>query len=121
MYQKNQAIFVDARKSAFYSQQHIKGADEPAGDLVRPDVPHVPVHPGQTQGGKDKTLVVYGGTFSRRMDLDLARLLKHKGLEHVVVLKDYRVGPRSFPSKRKRPRQPAASPWGWQASWNGCR
>ena len=26
MYQKNQAIFVDARKSAFYSQQHIKDA-----------------------------------------------------------------------------------------------
>ena len=26
MYQKNQAIFVDARKSAFYSQEHIKDA-----------------------------------------------------------------------------------------------
>jgi hypothetical protein len=26
MYQKKQAIFVDARKSAFYSQQHIKDA-----------------------------------------------------------------------------------------------
>ena len=41
MYQKNQAIFVDARKSAFYSQQHIKGATQLAGDLIRLDVPHV--------------------------------------------------------------------------------
>ena len=45
MYQKNQAIFVDARKSAFFSQQHIKGATKPADDLIRFDVPHVSFHP----------------------------------------------------------------------------
>ena len=65
--------------------------------------------------------MVYGGTFSRRMDIDLARLLKHKGVENVVVLKDYASWPKVFPYKRKRLPRLAASPWGSQASWNGCR
>ena len=86
MYQKNQAIFVDARKSAFYSQQHIKGATNLPEILFEMMFPMFNFTLAQTPEDKDKTLVVYGGTFSRRMDLDLARLLKHKGLKNVVVM-----------------------------------
>ncbi len=41
---ENKAVFVDARKSAFFEQEHIKGAHESAGNLIRYHVPHVPVH-----------------------------------------------------------------------------
>ena len=113
MYQKNQAIFVDARKSAFYSQEHIKGATNLPEILFDMMFPMFQFTLEQTPGDKDKTLMVYGGTFSRRMDVDLARLLKHKGLKHVVVMQRLLgLGPRSFPSKRKRPRSLAACPWG---------
>jgi putative oxidoreductase len=96
---KNEAIFVDARKSAFYSQQHIKGATNLPVilfDLMYPMFQFMAV-----QDGKDKTLVVYGGTFSRRNDVDLARMLRSKGLGHVVVLKDYRDWPHAFPLQEK--------------------
>ena len=88
MYQKQQAIFVDARKSAFYSQQHIKDATNLPVilfDLMYPMFQFM-----VEQEGKDKTLVVYGGTFSRRNDIDLARMLKNKGVKNVVVLQRLR-------------------------------
>ncbi len=106
MYQKNQAIFVDARKSAFYSQQHIKDATNLPVILF--DLMYPMFHFMVAQEGKDKTLIVYGGTFSRRMDLDLARLLKHKGLEHVVVLKDYTSWPKVFPLQEKAATTPGS-------------
>ena len=99
MYQKQQAIFVDARKSAFYSQQHIKDATNLPVilfDLMYPMFQFM-----VEQEGKDKTLVVYGGTFSRRIDIDLARMLKHKGVKNVVVLKDYAGWPKVFPLQEK--------------------
>jgi len=67
MYQKNQAIFLDARKSAFFSQQHIKGATNLPEILFELMFPCFNFTLTQTEGDKDKTLVVYGGTFSRRM------------------------------------------------------
>jgi rhodanese-related sulfurtransferase len=99
IYRKKQAIFVDARKSAFYSQQHIKDAiNLPVilFDLMYPMFQFM-----VAQDGKDKTLVVYGGTFSRRMDIDLARMLKHKGVNNVVVIKEYTAWPKVFPLKEK--------------------
>ena len=51
-YQKNQAIFVDARKSAFYSQTTHQGRHELALGLIRPDVPLVPFHPDPDGGGE---------------------------------------------------------------------
>jgi len=113
MYQKNQAIFVDARKSAFFSQQHIKGAENLPEVLFDLMFPMFQFALTQTEGNKDKTLVVYGGTFSRRMDLDLARLLKHKGLEHVVVLKDYSGWTKAFPLKEKEAATPGSLPLGF--------
>jgi putative oxidoreductase len=112
MYRNNQAIFVDARKSAFYSQQHIKGAQNLPGILFDLMFPMFQFSLTQTEGDKDKTLVVYGGTFSRRMDLDLARLLKHKGLEKVVVLKDYKGWSKVFPVQEKAATAPGTLPLG---------
>jgi putative oxidoreductase len=113
MYRNNQAIFVDARKSAFYSQQHIKGAQNLPEILFDLMFPMFQFSLTQTEGDKDKTLVVYGGTFSRRMDLDLARLLKHKGLEKVVVLKDYTGWPKIFPVQEKAATAPGTLPLGF--------
>jgi rhodanese-related sulfurtransferase len=111
MYRKNQAIFVDGRKSAFYSQQHIKDATNLPVilfDLMYPMFQFM-----VAQEGKDKTLIVYGGTFSRRMDIDLARLLKHKGVENVVVLKDYASWPKVFPLQEKEASTPGSLPLGF--------
>ncbi len=76
----------------------------------------------QTPGDKDKTLVVYGGTFSRRMDVDLARLLEHKGLKNVVVMKDYSGLAEGFsPQEKARPGACQPCRWGLPACWNGYR
>jgi putative oxidoreductase len=106
MYQKHQAIFIDARKSAFYSQEHIKDATNLPVILF--DLMYPMFNFMVAQEGKDKTLVVYGGTFSRRNDHDLARLLKNKGVEHVVVLKDYTGWIKAFPLQGKAPSEPGS-------------
>jgi putative oxidoreductase len=113
MYQKNQAIFIDARKSAFFSQEHIKDATNLPTILFDLMFPMFNFSLTQTEGDKDKTLVVYGGTFSRRTDLDLARMLKNKGLEHVVVLKDYSGWPKIFPVQEKEATTPGSLPLGF--------
>jgi putative oxidoreductase len=112
LYKQKQAIFVDARKSAFFNQEHIKGAQNLPVILFDLMYPMFHFSITQSEGDKDKTLVVYGGTFSRRFDLDLARLLKHKGLEKVVVLKDSRDWPKVFPIEEKAPKAPGSLPLG---------
>ncbi|MFZ0053166.1 MAG: MauE/DoxX family redox-associated membrane protein [Desulfobaccales bacterium] len=112
MYQKNEAIFVDARKSAFFSQQHIKGAmdlPEILFDLMYPMFHYMVA---QTEGAKDKPFIVYGGSFSRRFDVGLARLLKKKGAERVMVLRDYQGWPKVFPLEGKEPLEAASAPLG---------
>lgn len=111
LYQKKQAMFVDARKSAFYSQRHIKGAANlpvVLFDLMYPMFQFM-----VEQEGKDKTLVVYGGTFSRRFDIDLARMLRHKGLKNVVVLNDYSGWEKVLPLKEKVASAPGSLPLGF--------
>ena len=63
-YQKNKAIFVDARKSAFYDQKHIKGAMNLPLILFDLMYPMFQFTLEQTPGAKDKTIIVYGGSFS---------------------------------------------------------
>jgi putative oxidoreductase len=94
LYQKNQALVVDAREKGFYSQGHIKGAQNIPVKTI--DLLPMFLKWAHTEEAKDKTIIVYGGTFSRRMDVDLARLLKGKGLGNVVVLKDYGGWPEVF-------------------------
>ena len=93
-------------KAPFYSQQHIKDATNLPVilfDLMYPMFQFM-----VEQEGKDKTLVVYGGTFSRRMDIDLARLLRNKGLKNVVVLEDYASWPKVFPLQEKAATTPGS-------------
>jgi putative oxidoreductase len=111
-YRKNQVIFVDARKSPFYDQEHIKGAMNLPVILLDLMYPMFQFTLDQTAGAKDKTLVVYGGTISRRMDVDLARMLIHKGLKHVVVLKDYGGWEKAFPIVEQKPKPAATMPLG---------
>jgi len=111
-YRKNQAIFVDARKSAFFDQEHIKGAMNLPVILFDLMYPMFQFTVDQTAGAKDKTLIVYGGTISRRMDVDLARMLIHKGLNHVVVLQDYGGWTKAFPLQEQKPKPAATMPLG---------
>jgi rhodanese-related sulfurtransferase len=109
-YQQNKAIFVDARKSAFYNQEHIKGATNLPLVLFDLMFPLFQFTVSQTEGAKDKTIIVYGGSFSRRFDLELARLLKQKGMEKVAVLTKYGGWPTVFPLEGQKPAEPAALP-----------
>ncbi|MEW6657154.1 MAG: MauE/DoxX family redox-associated membrane protein [Thermodesulfobacteriota bacterium] len=112
LYKQNQAILVDARKSAFFNQEHIKGASNLPLILFDLMYPLFQFTVEQTQGAKDKTIIVYGGTFSRRFDLELARLLKHKGMQKVVALQDYRGWPKAFPLGGQAPKEAASLPLG---------
>ena len=112
LYKKNQAILVDARKSAFYNQEHIKGATNLPLILFDLMYPLFQFTVAQTEGAKDKTIIVYGGTYSRRFDLELARLLKNKGMDHVVALKDYSGWPHTFPLEGQAPKEAASLPLG---------
>jgi uncharacterized membrane protein YphA (DoxX/SURF4 family)/rhodanese-related sulfurtransferase len=107
-FKKNELIFVDARKSAFYSQEHIKGAMNLPVVLFDLMFPMFQFSLEQTPGAKDKTLLVYGGSFSRRFDIELARALQHKGIKKVAVLNDYGGWTHTFPLVQKPPKEGAA-------------
>ncbi|MDD5643062.1 MAG: cyclic nucleotide-binding domain-containing protein [Syntrophales bacterium] len=111
-YKNKTAIFVDARKSAFYSQEHIKGATNLPLILFDLFYPLFNFTVSQTEGAKDKTIIVYGGAFSRRFDLELARQLQLKGMKKVAVLADYGAWPSVFPVEGKEAKTPAALPLG---------
>jgi putative oxidoreductase len=112
-YRKGEAVFVDARKSPFYEQRHIDGA------LNLPMVYFDLMYPmfqfilGQQESAGDKSLIVYGGTISRRFDKELARLLQDKGFEKVAVFNDYWAWERAFPLVEQEPRKPAQLPLGF--------
>ncbi len=112
MYQKNEAIFVDARKSAFFDQQHIKGAFNLPEILFPLMNPMFQYQVAQIEGAKDKPFIVYGGSLSRRFDVGLARLLKKKGPERVLVLQDYQGWRNVFPLEGKPPLEAASAPLG---------
>jgi rhodanese-related sulfurtransferase len=109
---ENKAIFVDARKSAFFAQEHIKGAQNLPEILFDIMFPMFQFTLEQTPGDMDKTLIVYGGTLSRRMDVDLARLLIHKRLKHVVVMQDYGAWTKVFPIEKRAPKEAPTMPLG---------
>ena len=112
LYRKNKAIFVDARKSAFFSRNTSRAPQNLPEILFDMMFPMFQFTLEQTPGDKDKTLIVYGGTFSRRMDVDLARLLMHKGLKHVVVIKITGLGRKVFPHRREAAPGAPAMPLG---------
>jgi len=112
LYDKKEAVFVDARKSAFFDQRRIKGAQNLPVILFDIMYPMFQFTLQQSEEAKDKTVVVYGGAFSRRLDLDLAHLLINRGVKNVAVLNDYRGWEKVFPLVEQTPKEPASLPLG---------
>lgn len=112
LFRQKKVVFVDARKSAFFEQEHIKGAMNLPVILFDIMYPMFQFTLDQTPGDKDKTLIVYGGTLSRRMDVDLARLLIHRGLKNVVVMQDYSAWEKVFPLEKHPPKPAPTMPLG---------
>jgi rhodanese-related sulfurtransferase len=80
-FKKGTALFVDAGPEGFYQSKHIQGAISvplPLFDVLY-DVTFA-------EEGKAKKVIVYGGTFSRLYDWELASRLLLKGHEGVRVL-----------------------------------
>jgi putative oxidoreductase len=67
----------------------------------------------QQQAPKDKPVVVYGGTVSRRFDKELAKLLKERDFPKVMILGgDYRAWEKAFPLKEQKEQKVHAMPLG---------
>jgi putative oxidoreductase len=112
-YQQQKAVFVDARKSNFFEQRHIKGSIDLPVVFFELQYPMFQFMLTQMGVPKDKPLIVYGGNFSRRFDVDLARLLKEKGYDKVMVFGgDYEGWERTFPLDEKKGKPPGAMPLG---------
>lgn len=77
----HKAIIIDARPSDFYLQSHIKGSINLPKNLFN-FVYSMKI----SSLAPDTPLVVYGRTFSRRYDEDVARELEQLGHEHVLVM-----------------------------------
>jgi putative oxidoreductase len=108
LYKSKKAIFVDARKSAFFNQRHIEGAQNLPVILFDIMFPMFQFSLTQMEGAKDQPVIVYGGTFSRRNDIDLARMLMHKGIGRVEVLQDYGGWEKAFPLKEQKGKDQAS-------------
>jgi putative oxidoreductase len=112
-YQQNEAVFVDARKNSFYEQQHIKGAVSLPVVFFDLMYPMFQFTLAQTEGLQGKPLIVYGGTTSRRFDIELARLLKDKDFDRVMVFgSDYQAWPQGFPLAEGKTKKPGHMPLG---------
>jgi putative oxidoreductase len=109
LYDENKLMVIDARKEGFYRQEHIKGAEnfqEVFFDLM---YPMFQFKLEQKKVTKESPIFVYGGILSRRFDIDLARDLKSKGYENVMVLgSDYDAWGKAFPVEKKSAHAPAA-------------
>jgi|UniRef100_A0A7V6DP43 putative oxidoreductase len=110
LYKNKQAIFVDARKSNFYEQEHIKGALNLPVVFFDLQFPMFQFMLEQEKVPKDEPLLVYGGTYSRRFDLELARLLKEKDYNVMVLQGDYSAWKRAFPLERHKAQELSAMP-----------
>ncbi len=113
LYKKKEAIFVDARKSNFYEQRHIEGSVNLPVLFFDLQYPMFQFMLMQQQVPKDKPVVVYGGTVSRRFDKELAKLLKERDFPQVRILGgDYQAWERTFPLKEQKEQKVHAMPLG---------
>jgi putative oxidoreductase len=113
LYQKKKAIFVDARKSNFFEQEHIKGSLNLPLVFFDLQFPMFQFMLQQEKVPQDEPLFVYGGTFSRRFDLELARLLKEKGYNVTVLSGNYGGWEQGFPVEGQEKKEMAAMPLGF--------
>jgi putative oxidoreductase len=112
-YQDHKALFVDARKSNFFEQRHIKGAIDLPVIFFDLQYPMFQFMLSQMGASKDKPIIVYGGNFSRRFDIELAYLLMDKGYDKVMVFAgNYGGWERVFPLTEKAGKAPGAMPLG---------
>ncbi|MFZ2088000.1 MAG: cyclic nucleotide-binding domain-containing protein [Desulfobaccales bacterium] len=112
LYQNQGAIFVDARKSNFFEQSHIKQALNLPLLFFDLQYPMFQFMLEQDEKFKDKPLFVYGGTTSRRFDLELARLLRDKDYTVKVLGGNYESWKGAFPLEEHIGKKPAAMPLG---------
>jgi len=78
---KKGALLVDAGPEAFYEKKHIQGAM--SMPLALFDIVYSTVFTGEEKG---KNIIVYGGTFSKLYDWELASRLLSRGQMNVKVL-----------------------------------
>jgi putative oxidoreductase len=112
LYQKKGAIFVDARKSNFYDQSHIKGSLNLPLLFFDLQYPMLQFMLEQEQVPKDKPLFIYGGTTSRRFDVELARLMRDKDYKVMVLGEDYKAWQTAFPLEGQAKKEVHAMPLG---------
>jgi putative oxidoreductase len=113
MYNKKEAVFVDARKSNFFEQRHIKGAKNLPVLFFDLQYPMLQFQLQEEKVPKDTPIIVYGGTTSRRFDKELAKLLKEKEYPKVMVFAgDYKAWEKAFPVDEKEKQKVSAMPLG---------
>jgi putative oxidoreductase len=112
LYQKKGAIFVDARKSNFFEQDHIKGSINLPLVFFDLQFPMFQFMLEQEKVPKDEPLFVYGGSVSRRFDLELARLLKDKDYKVMVLSGNYDAWKQAFPLEGQEKKEILAMPLG---------
>ena len=109
LYNEQKLMVIDARKEGFSRLEHIKGAENFQAVFFDLMFPMFQFKLEQKQVTKDSPIFVYGGTMSRRFDLDLARDLMSKGYENVMVLgSDYDAWNKAFPVEKQPAKAPAA-------------
>ena len=113
LYKKNEAVVVDARKANFYEQDHIKGALNLPLVFFDLQYPMFQFMLEQEQVPKDKPLFIYGGTTSRRFDLELAKLLRDKDYKVMVLGSDYEDWKGDFPLDGQPKKEVHAMPLGF--------
>ncbi len=113
LYKKNEVVVVDARKANFYEQEHIKGALNLPLVFFDLQYPMFQFMLEQEQVPKDKPIFIYGGTVSRRFDLELAKLLRDKDYKVMVLGSDYPDWTRDFPLDGQPAKEVHAMPLGF--------
>jgi putative oxidoreductase len=113
LYKTKKAIFVDARKSNFFEHEHIKGSLNLPLVFFDLQFPMFQFMLDQQKVPRDEPIFVYGGTVSRRFDLELARLLKEKDYNVMVLQGNYGAWTRDFPLEGKKTKEIAAMPLGF--------
>jgi putative oxidoreductase len=113
LYKNKGAIFVDARKSNFFEKEHVQGSQNLPLVFFDLQFPMFQFMLEQEKVPKDEPLFVYGGTESRRFDLELARLLKEKDYNVMVLKGDYGAWKRGFPLEGTEKKEIAAMPLGF--------
>jgi rhodanese-related sulfurtransferase len=112
LYKTKGAVFVDARKANFYEDSRIKGALNLPLLFFDLQYPMFQFMLEQDKVPKDEPIFVYGGTVSRRFDLELSRLLAEKDYKVMVLGSDYEAWKKAFPLAGNPKKEVHAMPLG---------